>query len=95
MSTVDDALFRLAVLILCVSAIYELWWTGSDMGSRLWVGVRSLYRLAAERRRRFAASPLLASIPVGESPSQRIIRLRTNYLETMSPEEMDLFLNER
>lgn len=94
MSTVDDALFRLAVLILFLGAVYELWWTGSDLGARLWVGARSFCRLATERRRRLAASPLLASVPLSESATQRNIPLRTNYLESMSPEEMDRFLNE-
>lgn len=94
MSIPDDRLFWIAVFVLCLMAVYELWWTGLELGARLWAALHSLRGAATAARPEPGAVPTLATVPVAVIGPTKTQFAPTRYLETMSPEEMDRFLAE-
>lgn len=94
MNLPDDRLFWFAVLVLSFGAVYELWRTTLDLASGLWSAIVSLGQVIAARTARPVSIPVLVRVPVSDSASSPHLPIPTNYLETMSPEEMDRFLSE-
>lgn len=94
MNLPDDQLFWIAVLVLCLGVVYEIWKTAVELGAKLRWAIVSLRQRIAARMARPVSTPALLVIPVTDSAVPARVSVPTNYLETMSPEEMDRFLSE-
>jgi hypothetical protein len=92
MSTPDDGLFLLAVAVLVAGALWELSWTLQNLGPFLAAVLRGVCEVMASSPEPAGAPmcPLPALVP---TPAP-VPLPATNYLETMSPEELDRFLSE-
>jgi hypothetical protein len=95
MSIPDDALFGLAILVLTLGTCYELFWTCVRLEPILIAAVRSLRKRLVDAFSPALATPVSIAVPGPAAPCPApAVAPPTNYLESMSPEEMERFLAE-